>query len=63
MAAEDYDGEDPRYSRFFSYLGLFAVSMLGLVIANNIFLLFICWELVGLCSYLLIGFWNFKALR
>ncbi len=60
MAAEDYQGEDQRYSRFFSFLGLFAASMLGLVIANNIFLLFICWELVGLCSYLLIGFWNFK---
>jgi len=60
MAAEDYDGEDPRFSRFFSFLGLFAFSMLGLVIADNIFLLFIFWELVGLCSYLLIGFWNFK---
>jgi len=60
MAAEDYQGEDQRYSRFFSYLGLFAASMLGLVIADNILLLFICWELVGLCSYLLIGFWNFK---
>jgi NADH-quinone oxidoreductase subunit L len=60
MAAEDYQGEDARYSRFFSYLGLFAASMLGLVIADNILLLFICWELVGLCSYLLIGFWNWK---
>jgi len=60
MAAEDYDGEDQRYSRFFSYLGLFAASMLGMVIADDILLLFICWELVGLCSYLLIGFWNFK---
>ncbi len=60
MAAEDYQGEDQRYSRFFSFLGLFAASMLGLVIADNILLLFICWELVGLCSYLLIGFWNFK---
>ncbi len=60
MAAEDYDGEDQRYSRFFSFLGLFAASMLGLVIADNILLLFICWELVGLCSYLLIGFWNFR---
>ncbi len=60
MAAEDYRGEDARYSRFFSYLGLFAASMLGLVIADNILLLFICWELVGLCSYLLIGFWNWK---
>ena len=60
MAAEDYDGEDSRFTSFFAFLGLFAFSMLGLVIADNIFLLFIFWELVGLCSYLLIGFWNFK---
>jgi NADH-quinone oxidoreductase subunit L len=60
MAAEDFHGEDPRYSRFFSFMGLFAFSMLGLVIADSILLLFICWELVGLCSYLLIGFWNYK---
>lgn len=60
MAAEDYNGEENRYSSFFSFLGLFAFSMLGLVIARDILLLFICWELVGLCSYLLIGFWNFK---
>ncbi len=58
MAAEDYQGEDQRYARFFAFLGLFAFSMLGLVIADSILLLFICWELVGLCSYLLIGFWN-----
>ncbi|MCX6825794.1 MAG: NADH-quinone oxidoreductase subunit L [candidate division Zixibacteria bacterium] len=48
---------DPRYSRYFSYLSLFTFSMLGLVIANNFFMLFIFWELVGLTSYLLIGFW------
>jgi NADH-quinone oxidoreductase subunit L len=48
---------DPRYSRYFSYLSLFSFSMLGLVIANNFFMIFIFWELVGVSSYLLIGFW------
>lgn len=48
---------DPRYPRFFAYLSLFAASMLLLVLANNFLLLYAGWELVGLCSYLLIGFW------
>ncbi|MEP7199399.1 MAG: NADH-quinone oxidoreductase subunit L, partial [Chloroflexota bacterium] len=48
---------DPRYSRFFAYVSLFAAGMLTLVIANNLFLLFVAWEIMGLCSYLLIGFW------
>jgi NADH-quinone oxidoreductase subunit L len=48
---------DPYYSRFFAYLNLFIFSMLILVLANNYLLLFVGWELVGLCSYLLIGFW------
>jgi len=52
---------DPRFSRFFSYLSLFLFSMLGLVLANNFFMIFIFWELVGLTSYLLIGFWFEKA--
>ncbi|MBD3403227.1 NADH-quinone oxidoreductase subunit L [candidate division GN15 bacterium] len=52
-----YMKDDPRYSRFFSYLSLFCFSMLGLVLANNFFMIFIFWELVGLTSYLLIGFW------
>lgn len=51
---------DPGFSRFFSYLSLFSSSMLGLVIANNYFQMFFFWELVGLCSYLLIGFYFYK---
>ncbi|MFO0838593.1 MAG: NADH-quinone oxidoreductase subunit L [Phycisphaerae bacterium] len=48
---------DPRFARFFTYLSLFCFSMLGLVISANLVLLFMFWELVGICSYLLIGFW------
>ncbi len=46
-----------RFTRFFSYMSLFCFSMLGLVIADNIFMVFMFWELVGICSYLLIGFY------
>jgi NADH-quinone oxidoreductase subunit L len=48
---------DPRYTRFFAYLSLFSFSMLGLILAHNLIALYIFWELVGLTSYLLIGFW------
>ena len=48
---------DQGYSRYFAYISLFTFSMLGLVVANNYFQMFVFWELVGLCSYLLIGFW------
>ncbi len=48
---------DPRYPRFFAYLSLFGFSMLLLVLANNLLFLYAGWELVGLCSYLLIGFY------
>ncbi|MGI9951057.1 NADH-quinone oxidoreductase subunit L [Moorellaceae bacterium AZ2] len=51
---------DPGFSVFFSYLSLFSASMLGLVVANNFFMIFFFWELVGLCSYLLIGFYFHK---
>lgn len=52
-----YMHEDPRFSRFFAYLSLFMFSMLTLVLASNFVMLYMAWELVGLCSYLLIGFW------
>jgi NADH-quinone oxidoreductase subunit L len=48
---------DPRYSRFFAYLSIFSFSMLGLVLAESFLFIYIFWELVGLSSYLLIGFW------
>jgi NADH-quinone oxidoreductase subunit L len=51
---------DPGNWRFFSYVGLFVFSMTTLVAASNFVLLYVCWELVGLCSYLLIGFWYEK---
>jgi NADH-quinone oxidoreductase subunit L len=54
---------DPGYSRFFAYLSLFTFSMLVVVLANNLLFLFIGWELVGLCSYLLIGFWYDRGAR
>ena len=55
-----YMAHDENFTRFFTFLSLFASAMLGLVMANNLVLLFVCWELVGLASYLLIGFWYFK---
>src|SRR3984893_2784195 len=51
---------DRNFTRFFCFLSLFAAAMLGVVIANSLLLLFMCWELVGLTSYLLIGFWYQK---
>jgi NADH-quinone oxidoreductase subunit L len=55
-----YMAEDENYVKFFCYMSLFAGGMLGLVIANSLLLFFMCWEIVGLASYLLIGFWFFK---
>jgi NADH-quinone oxidoreductase subunit L len=52
-----YIAADKYFSRFFAYLSFFSGAMLGVVIANSLLLLFIFWELVGLASYLLIGFW------
>jgi len=53
----EYMAGDEGFSRFFGYMNLFVGSMLTLVLANNLLLLFLGWEGVGLCSYLLIGFW------
>jgi NADH-quinone oxidoreductase subunit L len=52
-----YMADDKNFTRFFAYLSFFSGAMLGLVIANSLLLLFMFWELVGLASYLLIGFW------
>jgi NADH-quinone oxidoreductase subunit L len=50
-------GIEPMYARFFAFISLFAFGMLTLVVSDNLLLLFIGWEIMGLCSYLLIGFW------
>ncbi len=55
-----YMSHDPGYWRFFAYLNLFMFSMLLLVLASSFLVVFVAWELVGLCSYLLIGFWYRK---
>ncbi|THF73143.1 NADH-quinone oxidoreductase subunit L [Cohnella fermenti] len=52
-----YMKDDERISVFFAYVALFTASMLGLVLADNLLTLYVCWELVGVCSFLLIGFW------
>jgi NADH-quinone oxidoreductase subunit L len=59
----EHGHRDPGYSRFFAYLSLFTFSMLAVVLADNLLFLFIGWELVGLCSYLLIGFWFDRGAR
>src|SRR5712691_5943324 len=55
-----YMEHDENFTRFFCFLSLFAAAMLGVVISNSLLLLFIGWEIVGLTSYLLIGFWYHK---
>ncbi len=55
-----YMSHDENFTRFFCFLALFAGGMLGVLIANSLLLLFMCWEIVGLTSYLLIGFWYHK---
>ena len=57
LYSSEYMANDTDYSRYFAYLNLFVASMLILVLADNLLLLFLGWEGVGLCSYLLIGFW------
>ena len=53
-----YMAGDPRFGWYFAVHSLFAASMLTLVLADNFLLLYVAWELVGICSYLLIGFWH-----
>ncbi len=57
LYATEYMHDDPRYARFFAYMNLFVGSMLMLVLGDNLLLLYLGWEGVGLCSFLLIGFW------
>lgn len=55
--SQGYMHGDPGYHRYFGFMSLFTASMIGLVLADNLLFLYVFWELVGLCSYLLIGFW------
>ena len=55
-----YMREDPSYARYYAFMALFTASMIGLVLASNIIQLYVFWELVGLSSYLLIGFWHHR---
>jgi len=57
LYSTEYMADDEGFSRFFAYMNLFVAFMLMLVLADNLFLLYLGWEGVGLCSYLLIGFW------
>jgi len=59
---DGYMAHDPGYVRFYAYLSLFGASMLGLVVSPNLVQIYIFWELVGMCSYLLIGFWYDRRL-
>jgi NADH-quinone oxidoreductase subunit L len=58
--SQGYMHGDPGYNRYFAVMSLFTASMLGLVLSSSILQMFVFWELVGLCSYLLIGFWFYK---
>ena len=58
--SQGYMQDDPGYHRYYAWMSLFTTAMLGLVLANSLLLAFMFWELVGLCSYLLIGFWFHK---
>jgi NADH-quinone oxidoreductase subunit L len=57
LYSTEFMAEDEGFSRFFAYLNLFVCAMLILVLADNLVLMYLGWEGVGLCSYLLIGFW------
>jgi len=55
--SQGYMKGDPGYHRYYAWMSLFTASMLGLLLADNLLQMFVFWEMVGLCSYLLIGFW------
>ena len=57
LFSTEFMEEDPSYARYFAYLNMFVASMLILVMADNLLLLYLGWEGVGVCSYLLVGFW------
>ena len=59
--AAGYMAGDPSYPRFFALIGLFVFSMTGLVLSNNFVLTYAFWEGVGVCSYLLVGFWHARS--
>ncbi len=58
--SQEYMRGDTGYNRYYAFMSLFTASMLGLVLASSVLQVFVFWELVGLCSYLLIGFWFYK---
>jgi NADH-quinone oxidoreductase subunit L len=58
--SQGYMHGDPGYHRYYAFMSLFTASMLGLVLADNLLMVYVFWEMVGLCSYLLIGFWFHK---
>jgi NADH-quinone oxidoreductase subunit L len=60
LFSTEYMRDDKRFPRFYAYLGIFTFSMLGIVLANNFLFMYTFWELVGVSSYLLIGFWYEK---
>nr|QXO87713.1 NADH dehydrogenase subunit 5 [Dischidia parasita] len=60
--SDNYMAHDQGYLRFFTYMSFFSTSMLGLVTSSNLIQIYIFWELVGMCSYLLIGFWSTRPL-
>jgi NADH-quinone oxidoreductase subunit L len=55
-----YMENDPSYGRYFAYINLFIAAMIGIIVSGNLLMIYMFWELVGLCSYLLIGFWYEK---
>ena len=57
LYSTEYMKDDPRYSRYFAYLGIFTFSMNGIVLSDSLIMMYVFWELVGLSSFLLIGFW------